>query len=67
VTEAGNVVSFKIIQRFKNQVPSIAMCTGCSCKFLTPNTLKDDASAAELYLREKFDMHQCGSEQGSSS
>jgi hypothetical protein len=54
-------MAFKIIQRFANQVPSMATCTACHYKFITPNTLKNDRGAAELYLAEKFNMHQCGS------
>jgi hypothetical protein len=53
--------AIKIIQTFANQVPSMATCTGCDYKFLTPSTLKGDRVAAELYLAEKFGMHQCGS------
>jgi hypothetical protein len=54
-------MAFKIIQKFKNQVPSMATCTECHYKFVTPNTLKSDPAAADLYLVEKFNMHQCGS------
>jgi len=52
--------SFKIIQRFGNQVPAMASCSCCQYKFFTPNSLKRDPEAAERYLREKFDAHQCG-------
>ena len=54
-------MAFKIIQKFENQVPSMATCTGCDYKFLTPNTLRTDRAAAEMYLAEKFGVHQCGS------
>jgi hypothetical protein len=54
-------MAFKIIQHFKDQVPSMATCTECHYEFVTPNTLKTDRGAAELYLAEKFGMHQCGS------
>lgn len=53
---------FKVIQWFGSKVPSMATCTGCDYKFVTPNTLKRDAEAAEQYLREKFGEHQCRSE-----
>jgi hypothetical protein len=55
------MTAIKIIQTFGNKVPSMATCTGCDYKFLTPNTLKTDRAAAESYLAEKFGMHQCGS------
>lgn len=54
-------MTFKIIQKFKNQVPSMATCTGCDYKFLTPNTLNTDRAAAELYLADKYGVHRCGS------
>ena len=54
--------SVNIIQRFANDVPSMASCTKCQCKFVTPSTLKHDLAGAKLYLREKFHLHECGEE-----
>jgi len=52
----------KIIQRFGNQVPAMASCSNCQYKFVTPSTLKRDPTAAEQYLREKFNLHECKDE-----
>jgi hypothetical protein len=49
----------KIIQWFGNKVPAMASCTKCQYKFVTPNSLKRDREAAEQYLREKFNFHEC--------
>jgi len=54
--------SFKILQRFGNQVPSMATCSQCHYKFLTPSTLRRDPVRAEQYLREKFGLHECKEE-----
>jgi hypothetical protein len=54
--------SFKILQRFGNQVPSMASCSRCHYKFLTPSKLQRDPIRAEQYLREKFDFHECKEE-----
>jgi hypothetical protein len=59
------MTAIKIIKTFGNQVPSMASCTRCDYKFLTPNTLRTDRVAAESYLADKFGMHECG--QGGSS
>jgi len=50
--------SFKIIQRFANDVPSMASGTKCQCKLVTPSTLQHDLAGAKLYLREKFHLHE---------
>jgi hypothetical protein len=50
---------FKIIKWFGNKVPAMASCTQCQYKFVTPNSLKRDPEAAEKYLREKFNFHEC--------
>jgi hypothetical protein len=54
--------SLKIIQMFGNQVPAMASCSRCQYKFVTPSTLKRDPTAAEQYLQEKFDLHECTDE-----
>ena len=51
--------NFKIILWFGGKVPSMATCIECDNKFITPNTLKTDRAAAEVYLIEKYCMHQC--------
>jgi hypothetical protein len=54
--------NFKILQRFGSQVPSMASCSQCHYKFLTPSTLQRDPIRAEQYLREKFGFHECQEE-----
>lgn len=54
--------SLKIIRRFANGVPSMATCTQCHYKFVTPSTLRRDLPGAEQYLRERFDLHECQDE-----
>jgi hypothetical protein len=53
---------FNIIQWFGNHVPSMASCTNCEYKFVTPSTLKHDPTGAEQYLRDKFNLHECKNE-----
>jgi hypothetical protein len=53
---------FKVILRFSNDVPSMAMCTNCQYKFITPSNLKRDPAGAELYLRHRFESHKCTDE-----
>ncbi len=53
---------FKIIKRFDNKVPAMASCSRCQYKFVTPSTFKRDPTAAQQYLREKFDLHECKDE-----
>jgi hypothetical protein len=46
-----------VAQGLKNSeiaLPSMAGCTYCQYKFVTPFTLKHDLAGAKLYLRESF-------------
>jgi hypothetical protein len=53
---------FEIILRFASQVPSMATCTNCHYKFVTPANLRNDTAGAEAYLRDKFYLHECKGE-----
>ena len=48
-----------VILRYDGKVPVLASCTKCQRKFFTPATFARDASAAEQYLGQKFDLHDC--------
>jgi len=54
--------SFVIVLRFGEQVPSMASCAKCQYKFFTPFDLRRDRVGAELYLLDKFDLHECREE-----
>jgi hypothetical protein len=40
-------------------VPTLATCTGCQLKFFTPKAILRDYEAANEYLRQKYDEHEC--------
>ena len=40
----------------------MASCAKCQLKFFTPATFAHDSVGAELYLLDKFDLHECGEE-----
>jgi hypothetical protein len=46
----------------RQQSSSMASCTNCHYKFVTPSTLKGDPTAVEQYLGERFDRHECKNE-----
>ncbi len=49
-----------IVLRYAGRVPAMASCSHCERTFFTPaNFLRDEVGAGE-YLRNKFDVHQCG-------
>ena len=48
-----------VIVRYEGKVPVMASCTSCQRKFFTPATFARDASGAEQYLGQKFDVHDC--------
>jgi len=51
-----------IIVRHEGEVPAMASCAKCQLKFFTPATFAHDSVGAELYLLDKFDLHECGEE-----
>jgi hypothetical protein len=48
-----------VIVRYEGKVPAMASCTKCQRKFFTTATFAHDASGAEQYLGQKFDVHDC--------
>jgi hypothetical protein len=48
-----------IVLRYQGQVPAMAGCEKCKCKFFTPATYSRDAVGAKEYLFSKFDHHNC--------
>lgn len=48
-----------VIVRHEGKVPMMASCAKCQLKFFTPATFACDAVGAELYLLDKFDLHEC--------
>ena len=51
--------SFVIALKYRDQVPSMASCAKCQYKFFTPSDFRRDRIGAELYLLDKFDLHEC--------
>ena len=51
--------SFVIVLKYRDQVPSMASCAKCQYKFFTPSDFRPDRIGAELYLLDKFDLHEC--------
>jgi hypothetical protein len=45
--------------QYVGKTPSLAGCTKCHLKFLTPQPLMRQPEAAAQYLREKFARHTC--------
>ena len=62
VTVPGTAERDFVVMRYKNQVPAMASCAKCQCKFFTPNTYYNDGVGALEYLRSKFDWHECNGE-----
>jgi hypothetical protein len=56
---AKNLGRSLVILRYKDKVPIVASCSACHRKFLTVVAFLHDARAAEQYLLEEFDLHQC--------
>ncbi len=51
--------NFKILA-YVGEVPSMACCEQCQCKFFTlRNDFRGDGPSAENYLRDKFAQHRC--------
>jgi len=48
-----------IVLKYGDKVPSMASCAKCQYKFFTPSDLQRDPVGAELYLLDKFDLHEC--------
>jgi predicted nucleic acid-binding Zn-ribbon protein len=48
-----------VLLKSDGDVPMMAGCMRCGCKFFTPSTFKDDAYVAGLYLASKFTEHTC--------
>jgi len=48
-----------VIVRHEGKFPAMASCAKCQLKFFTPATFARDAVGAELYLLDKFDLHEC--------
>ena len=51
-----------VIARHEGKVPAMASCAKCQLKFFTPATFASDPVGAELYLLDKFDLHECREE-----
>jgi hypothetical protein len=51
--------SFVIVMKYRDQVPSMASCAKCQYKFFTPSDFRGNCRGAELYLLDKFDLHEC--------
>ena len=51
--------NFVIVRKYRDQVPSMASCAKCQYKFFTPSDFRRDRISAELYLLDKFDLHEC--------
>jgi hypothetical protein len=51
-----------VIVRHEGKVPAMASCAKCQLKFFTPATFACDPVRAELYLLDKFHLHDCGKE-----
>jgi hypothetical protein len=47
------------ILMYRHKVPILAGCRLCDLKFLTPREVIKDVDAAEVYLREKYRLHDC--------
>jgi hypothetical protein len=47
------------ILKYSGKAPSLAACEFCHLKFFTPSELKNNPVEAEMYLREKFQWHEC--------
>jgi hypothetical protein len=47
------------ILKYSGKTPSLATCELCHLKFFTPSELKNNIVEAEMYLREKFEWHEC--------
>ena len=51
-----------VIVRHEGKVAAMASCAKCQLKFFTPATFARDPVGAELYLLDKFDLHECREE-----
>ena len=51
-----------VIVRHEGKLPAMALCAKCQLKFFTPATFARDPVGAELYLLDKFDLHECRQE-----
>jgi hypothetical protein len=49
---------FKIL-KYSGKTPTLATCELCDLKFFIPNDSKLKLVEAEMYLREKFQWHDC--------
>jgi hypothetical protein len=47
------------ILKYRDKIPILAVCPLCNLKFLTPHDMMKDAESAELYLRTKYQQHNC--------
>jgi hypothetical protein len=47
------------ILKYNGKTPTLAMCERCHLKFFTPRELTNKPVEAEMYLREKFQWHEC--------
>lgn len=52
-----------VIVRYEGKVPAMASCAKCQLKFFTA-TFARDPVGAEVYLLDKFDLHECRKSQG---
>ena len=50
-----------VIVRYEGKVPAMASCAKCQLKFFTSATFARDPIGAEVYLLDKFDLHECSS------
>lgn len=48
-----------VILKHAGKVPTLAGCTKCPLKFITPKSYYKDSVYAEQYLQGKFDLHKC--------
>jgi hypothetical protein len=51
-----------VIVRHEGKLPAMASCAKCQLKFFTPATFARDPVGAEVYLLDKFDLHECREE-----
>jgi hypothetical protein len=48
-----------VVLKYEGRIATWGSCERCERKFFTPTALMRDASGAEEYLGNKFDMHEC--------
>jgi hypothetical protein len=48
-----------VLPKYENKTPSLACCEVCQRKFFTSKSYYNAPYGAEVYLRSKFDRHDC--------